>query len=390
MAEKTVAVSRERIRTCLDSLLPLFKIKSLTENQFESIYSFICGREVYISLPTGSRKSVIFHLIPLVHTWMFHNSNSTQFKEDSIILIICPLLILMQDQVKLLTDCELKAVYIGREQSEETFQAIENGLFTYVFLSPESALSNERWRNMLSSKVYKDKLVGFIVDEVHCMTEWGISSANDKKHVFRKWYSRINEARSLTKVPFMALTATATKATKDKIFELLEFTYPVEILASPNRNNISYCVQALDKNLTVAENFRCVIDEILRKGRNSIQTIIYCQTVEQCSILYKTFELELQQSFYLDMVVNPLNRLVEMLHSGTPINVKEHITRQFSSNSSHLRLLIATIAYGMGVNCQGVTRIIHFGPFKPTYKKVVDVADQVKKVQLYYFIMVYH
>ena len=60
MAEKTVAVSRERIRTCLDSLLPLFKIKSLTENQFESIYSFICGREVYISLPTGSGKSVIF------------------------------------------------------------------------------------------------------------------------------------------------------------------------------------------------------------------------------------------------------------------------------------------------------------------------------------------
>ena len=189
-------------------------------------------------------------------------------------------------------------------------------------------------------------MVGFIVDEIHCMTEWGISSANDKKHVFRKWYSRINEARSLTKVPFMALTATATKATKDKIFELLEFTYPVEILASPNRNNISYCVQALEKNLTVAENFRCVIDEILRKRRNSIRTIIYCQTVKQCSILYKTFELELQRSFYLDMVVNPLNRLVEMLHSGTPINVKEHVNFP-ATVRSHLRLLIATIAYGM-------------------------------------------
>ena len=328
MAEKTVAVSRERIRTCLDSLLPLFKIKSLTENQFESICSFICGREVYISLPTGSRKSVIFHLIPLVHTWMFHNSNSMQFKEDSIILIICPLLSLMQDQVKF-SDCGLKAVYIGGEQSEETFQPIENGLFTYVFISPESALSNERWRNMLSSKVHEDKLVGFIVDEVHCMTEWGISSANNKKHVFCKWYSRINEARSLTKVPFMALTVTATKATKDKIFELLEFTYLVEVLASPNRNNISYCIQALDKNLTLAENFRCVIDEILRKGRNSFRTIIYCQTMKQCSILYKTFELELQQSFYLDMVVNPLNRLVEMLHSGTPINVILHIHVNF-------------------------------------------------------------
>ena len=121
MAEKTVAVSRERIRTCLDSLLPLFKIKSLTENQFESIYSFICGREVYISLPTGSGKSVIFHLIPLVHTWMFHNSNSTQFKEDSIILIICPLLTLMQDQVKLLT-VDLKLFISVESRAKKLFK----------------------------------------------------------------------------------------------------------------------------------------------------------------------------------------------------------------------------------------------------------------------------
>ena len=98
------------------------------------------------------------------------------------------------------------------------------------------------------------------------MAEWGISSANDKKHAFRKWYSKINEAKSLTEVPFMALTATATKPTKDKIFELLECTCPVEIQECPNKNNISYCVQALNQILTVAENFRCVIDQILRKG----------------------------------------------------------------------------------------------------------------------------
>ena len=135
-----VAVSRECIPTCLDSVLPLFKINLLTESQFESIYSFICGREVYISLPTGSGKSMIFHLIPLVHTCMFHNSNSTQFKEDSIILIICPLLTLMQDQVKLLTYCGLKVVYIGGEQSKETFQAIENGLYLHTFFFLQNLL----------------------------------------------------------------------------------------------------------------------------------------------------------------------------------------------------------------------------------------------------------
>ena len=270
----------------------------------------------------------------------------------------------MQDQVKILTSYGLKASYIGVDQNVETLKEIEQGLYTYIFLSPESALSNERWRNMLSSKVYQDRLVGLVVDEVHCMTDWGISSSNDKRNVFRKWYSKINEARSLSDVAFMALTATAIRATKDRIFELLEFKCPVEIIESPNRNNITYCVQALEKNLSLADQFRCVIEEIGRKGKNSQRTIIYCQTIKQCAILYKTFEMELGKSFYLDMNVNPTCRFVEMLHSGTPKSVKEHVMKQFSSEFGHLRVLIATIAYGMGVNCQKVTRVIHFGPPK--------------------------
>ncbi|CAB3998626.1 mediator of RNA polymerase II transcription subunit 34-like [Paramuricea clavata] len=359
-------ITREQLHKCVDSLLPSFGIKYLKEKQFEALYSFISGREVYVSLPTGSGKSVIFHLIPLVHEWMFEQNRgiSKRFKQDAIIVIICPLLALMQDQVKILTNCGLKAAYIGGDQSESTLKDIELGLYTYIFLSPESALSNERWRNMLSSKIYQDKLVGIVIDEVHCMTEWGISSSSDKRNVFRKWYSKINEARSLTDVPFMALTATATKTTKERIFELLELKCPVEIIESPNRNNISYCVQSLDKHLSLAEQFRCVIEEIRQKGKNSRRTIIYCQTIKQCSLLYKMFEKELDKSFYLDMNVNPMCRFIEMIHSGTPNSVKEHVMKQFSSEFSHLRILIATIAYGMGVNCQGVTRVIHFVPSK--------------------------
>ena len=362
MAEN-VLISRQEFSACIDSLLPLFKIRSLTKNQFEALYWFTNGKEVYVSLPTGSGKSVIFHLVPLVHSWMFErNQKFTHWIKEPVIVIICPLLALMKDQVKILTACGLKASYIGGEQDEKTLDAITNGLFTYVFLSPESALSNERWRNMLSSDIYKAKLVGIIVDEVHCITEWGFSRSNDKRDIFRRWYSRINEARSFTNVPFMALTATATKMTKNNIFEQLEFESPVEITESPNKNNISYCVQALDKKLSLADNFRCLIEEIRKKGKDSMRTIIYCQTVKQCSILYKIFETELQESFYLDHEKHPPNRLVEMLHSGTPDKVKEHVMMQFSNSSFHLRVLIATIAYGMGVNCKGVRRVIHFGP----------------------------
>lgn len=75
------------------------------------------------------------------------------------------------------------------------------------------------------------------------------------------------------------------------------------------------------------------------------------------------FELELGTSLY-DGERSPKNRLVEMMHSGSPVSVKNHVLDQFGDNSKSLRILIATIAYGMGVNCKGVTRVIHFGPSK--------------------------
>lgn len=75
------------------------------------------------------------------------------------------------------------------------------------------------------------------------------------------------------------------------------------------------------------------------------------------------FELELGASLY-DGERSPTNRLVEMKHSGSPASVKNHVLNQFGDDTRCLRMLIATIAYGMGVNCNGVTRVIHFGPSK--------------------------
>ena len=78
---------REQLHACVEALLPLFNIPYIKENQFEALYWFISGREVYVSLPTGVGKSLIFHLIPLVHSWMLYNherSTSIRFKKDAI------------------------------------------------------------------------------------------------------------------------------------------------------------------------------------------------------------------------------------------------------------------------------------------------------------------
>ena len=86
--------------------------------------------------------------------------------------------------------------------------------------------------------------------------------------------------------------------------------------------------------------------------------------MKQCLHTLRTFQVELELSLFLNGFNNHRNRLVELLHSATPRNVKEYVTSQLSAATNHLRVLIATIAYGMGVNRQGLSRVIHFGPPK--------------------------
>jgi ATP-dependent DNA helicase RecQ len=88
----------------------------------------------------------------------------------------------MKDQVNRLNNIGFKAAYVGCEEAEK---GIDNGDFMYVFISPESILSNERWRCMLEKKSYQERLVGIVVDEAHCIVEWGTSSNNKKKTIFR-------------------------------------------------------------------------------------------------------------------------------------------------------------------------------------------------------------
>ena len=118
------------------------------------------------------------------------------------------------------------------------------------------------------------------------------------------------------------------------------------------------------RDLSIAEYFTSICEDIKKNGREATRTIIYCQTIFQCSLLYKSLSETLGNDFYEGNGCHPQKRRVDMLHSQTPFSVKEHVMEQFGDLAGHLRVLIATIAYGMGVNCKSVTRVIHFGPSK--------------------------
>ena len=197
------------------------------------------------------------------------------------------------------------------------------------------------------------------MDEAHCLVEWGTSSNNKKKTAFRVWYSKLNELKSLIgcDIPFLALTATATKKTKQKIFDSLEINNPYEISEDPNRPNISYAVEKMDG--TITDQFLFLVNELKEHGKHTIRTIIYCQTIKQCSVIFNVLNVQLGPKIFCDGSTEPQMRLCEMMHSCSPESVN-----QFSDAHGHLRVLIATTAYGMGVNSKNVTRVIHFGPSK--------------------------
>ena len=90
----------------------------------------------------------------------------------------------------------------------------------------------------------------------------------------------------------------------------------------------------------------------------------YCQTRKQCSVLFRVFEVFLGQSIFHGNTSKLQYRIVEMYHAGTTSRVKEHIVEKMAYGEGHLRVLISTIAFGMGVNCKQVRRVIHFGPSK--------------------------
>jgi ATP-dependent DNA helicase RecQ len=163
----------------------------------------------------------------------------------------------------------------------------------------------------------------------------------------------------------LVVTASATKETRAVIYESLKLSNTTAVVSkSPDRSNLQYTLQYMDKNIPLDLLFTDIIEDLKSNGIRGVRTIIYCQTRKQCALLYRLFETTLGNLFYKDGLPNCKHRLVDMYHAGTPEQVKKHISKDMSKGDGHIRVLISTIAFGMGVDCKQVSRIIHFGPSK--------------------------
>ena len=142
-----------------------FRISSLNAHQKTGIRKIVQdGKDVFVNLPTGFGKSLLYQALPLVF-------DLTSQEPGHIVIVVSPLISLMEDQVSYLKELGIKAANISSLEDGECTR-VESGVYSLVYGSPEAWLKNERWRLMLTNSVYSKKLCAIAVDEAHVVRQW--------------------------------------------------------------------------------------------------------------------------------------------------------------------------------------------------------------------------
>jgi ATP-dependent DNA helicase RecQ len=281
--------------------------------QAEIIRDSLEGKDVFALLPTGGGKSLCFQLPALTR--------------DGITVVVSPLIALMKDQVDALQASGIAATFLNSslstDESRERLRGLHTGKFRLLYVAPERLMLSGFLEDL---KRWNVRHVA--VDEAHCISEWG--------HDFRPEYRQLAQLRELfPTVPFMALTATATGRVREDIVAHLKLRAPRIYAASFNRPNLTYRVLAKSKPYDQ-------VFEFVRARRKECG-IIYCQSRKAAeSVAERLSEDGIRAKPY---------------HAGlTPKQRAEH-QEQFLRDD--VRVICATIAFGMGINKPNVRFVIH-------------------------------
>ena len=292
--------------------------------QAEIIESVLSGKDTLALMPTGGGKSICFQIPTLVI--------GQENQDKRLCLVITPLIALMRDQVANLQarGIQAEAVYTGMSWDRQRM-ALDNclyGPYHFLYCSPER-LESEEFRKRL-----KDLPIGLIaVDEAHCISQWGYD--------FRPSYLNISAVRAiLPDVPVLALTATATPETIDDIQAKLGFKERNVLRKSFHRENLTYVVRRTEKK---AEQVAHILSKVPGSAIVYVRNRKHAQELAQW--INQKFEITNQK--YCDFY-----------HAG--LTTKERNERQQAWTEGKTRVIVATNAFGMGIDKPDVRLVIHY------------------------------
>ncbi|MFM2303931.1 MAG: hypothetical protein RLZZ135_1341 [Cyanobacteriota bacterium] len=286
--------------------------------QREIISTALANRDLLVVMPTGGGKSLCFQLPALL--------------KQGVTIVVSPLIALMQDQVQQLADNGIPATFLNSsitsEEKRDRAAAIYNGEIKLLYLAPER-LNQEFISNFLVDLHQEVGIAGFAIDEAHCVSEWG--------HDFRPDYRKLSQLREyFPKVPFLGLTATATDRVRQDIIKQLDLREPDIHVASFNRPNLYYEVRR--KTTTPYRELLAQVKQTDGAG------IIYCLSRKKVD----------------ELTGKLLQDGIKALPYHAGLDSETRTNNQNSFIRDDVQWMIATVAFGMGINKPDVRSVIHY------------------------------
>ncbi len=302
------------MKNLLGTLKAAFGYDAFRPHQREIIEASLAGRDVFALLPTGGGKSLCFQ-IPALH-------------RDGLTIVVSPLVALMKDQVDQLAASGIAATYLNSTltaaEARARLRGLHQGEYRLLYVAPERLMLEDWKENLLSWHV-----TAFAIDEAHCISEWG--------HDFRPEYRLLAQLRDLLPhVPMMALTATATPRVREDIVRALRLRDPAIFVASFNRPNLAYRVIPKDKPLSQ------ILEFIGTRTRES--GIVYCASRAAAERAAEAIAAKGYKA--------------RPYHAG--LDAKTRAQNQELFLRDDVRIICATIAFGMGINKPNVRWVIHY------------------------------
>ena len=306
------------------TLKTIFGFHDFRAPQQEVIERVVAGEDVFLVMPTGGGKSLCFQ-IPAMH-------------RNGVAIVVSPLIALMKDQVDALTANGVRVACLNSSLSSAeaagVFQQLHAGTLDLLYVAPERLMMPD-FLDRLSTFT----LSLFAIDEAHCISQWG--------HDFRPQYTQLGRLRELfPQIPIVAMTATADPETRKDILAQLGLTAATVFVAGFDRPNITYTVIPKQKPLVQLSAFL--------RGRRDEAGIVYAlsrKRVEQ--VAERLRDAGFSAAAY---------------HAGLPDNERKRVQEAFQRDD--IRIVVATVAFGMGIDKSNVRYVVHF--------------DMPKSVESYY------